>query len=88
MINKENEQQTRVDIILEDIANMRCLFAKCTFSFVHRVGNSCAYSLAKFAVKLTKNVEWEECFPMWLHESAQNDYKGRDSDVSNLVISS
>ncbi|XP_027127808.1 uncharacterized protein [Coffea arabica] len=46
MINKENEQDTRVDTILEDIANMRCLFEKCTFSFVHRAGNSCAHSLA------------------------------------------
>ncbi|XP_027067716.1 uncharacterized protein [Coffea arabica] len=87
-INKENGQQSRVDVILEDIANMRCLFAKCTFSFVHRTGNCCAYSLAKFAVQLTKNVEWEEYFPMWLHESAQNEYKGSNPDVSNRVLSS
>ncbi|XP_027158012.1 uncharacterized protein LOC113759629 [Coffea eugenioides] len=88
MINKETGQQSRVDIILEDIANMRYLFAKCTFSFVHRTGNCCACSLAKFVVKLTKNVEWKEYFLMWLHESAQNDYKGSNSDVSNLVLSS
>ncbi|XP_027067691.1 uncharacterized protein [Coffea arabica] len=88
MINKEKDQHTRIATVLEDIANMRCLFEQCTFSFVHRAGNSCAHSLAKFAVKLTTNVEWEECFPMWLHESAQKDYKRRNSDVSNLVISS
>ncbi|XP_071914084.1 uncharacterized protein [Coffea arabica] len=88
MINKEKDHHTRIATVLEDIANMRCLFEQCTFSFVHRAGNSCAHSLAKFAVKLTKNVEWEECFPMWIHESAQKDYKGRNSDVSNLVISS
>ncbi|XP_027165365.1 uncharacterized protein LOC113765398 [Coffea eugenioides] len=82
MINKEDKQQTRIAIILEDIANMRCLFEQCTFSFVHRTGNGCAHSLAKFAVKLTKNVEWEVCFPMWLLERAQNEYRGSSSDVS------
>ena len=87
MINKENRKEAGVDFILEDIANMKCLFDKCTFSFVHRAGNKCAHRLAKFVVKLTRNVEWEECFPIWLYESAQNDYRGRNFDVSNLVIS-
>ncbi|XP_071924941.1 uncharacterized protein [Coffea arabica] len=82
MINKEDNQQTRIAIILEDIANMRCLFEQCTFSFVHRIGNGCAHSLAKFAVELTKKVEWEVCFPMWLHERAQNEYRGSNSNVS------
>ncbi|XP_071927124.1 uncharacterized protein [Coffea arabica] len=82
MINKEDEQQTRIAIILKDIANMRCLFEQCTFSFVHRSGNGCAHSLAKFAVKLAKNVEWEVCFPMWFHESAQKEYKGSNPNVS------
>ena len=57
LINKENEKESRIDIILKDIANMRCLFDKCAFSFGHRVGNKCAHMLAKLAVQPVRNVE-------------------------------
>ncbi|XP_027122315.1 uncharacterized protein [Coffea arabica] len=81
MLNKKQKQQNNIVVVLEDIANMRCLFEQCTFSFVHRDGNRCAHSVAKFAVKLTTNVEWDVCFPIWLKEEAQSDFRGSESDV-------
>ncbi|XP_027166351.1 uncharacterized protein LOC113766348 [Coffea eugenioides] len=82
MLNKKQKQQNSIGVILEDIANMRGLFEQCTFSFVHRDGNRCAHSVAKFAVKLTTNVEWDVCFPMWLQKEAQSDLRGSESAVS------
>ncbi|XP_071921741.1 uncharacterized protein [Coffea arabica] len=73
MIMKESIRDSRVAVILEDIQNMKSLFDKCTFSFVNRLGNGCAHNLAKFAVKLVRQVDWEGNFPMWLKESAQKD---------------
>ena len=67
---------------------MKELFDQCTFSFVNKIGNSCAHNLAKFAVKLVRDVVWEENFPMWLKESAQKDLLDSNPFIADLIISS
>ena len=58
--------------ILEDIVELRKVFELCSFSFVHRTGNQCSYMLAQYAVKLVNDLNWENHFPVWLTDLAQN----------------
>ena len=89
MIGEENVKESRVAISLEDIQKMKGLFDKCIYIFsINRLGNNCAHNLAKFAVKLVRDVDWEGNFFIWLKESAQNDLLGSNPFVADLVISS
>ena len=74
MIREKKVYKSKVAVLLEDIQKMKGLFDQYTFSFVNRLGNSYAHNLAKFAVKLVIDVDWEGNFPMRLKESTENDY--------------
>ena len=72
-INTGNVQDNSIKTILEDIGDLRQDFDCCKFSFVPRAGNGCSHSLAQFTVKLIRNVEWKNSFPMWLIDLVRKD---------------
>ncbi|XP_071924712.1 uncharacterized protein [Coffea arabica] len=72
-INIGNVQDSSIETILEDIGDLRQDFDCCKFSFVPRAGNGCSHSLAQFTVKLIRNVEWKNSFPMWLIDLVRKD---------------
>nr|XP_027119939.1 uncharacterized protein LOC113736922 [Coffea arabica] len=72
-IHKKGEEETPIDTIMEDIKQLSGMFQYCSFSFVYRDGNRCAYQLAQFATKLVSNIVWKQSFPLWLKESIQED---------------
>ena len=61
--------------ILEDIEDLKQIFDCCIFSFAPRTANGCSHSLAQFAVKLIRNVEWEGSFPAWLLDLVRKDMR-------------
>ena len=56
-------------------------FDSCYFSFVKREGNCVSHNLAKFAMQMTSDIEWEESFPVWLVNLAKKDVRA----VAHLV---
>ncbi|XP_071912212.1 uncharacterized protein [Coffea arabica] len=73
LINTDNVQEGRLQTLLEDIDVLKKRFESCNFSFVPRTANSCSHELAQFAVKATRNFEWEDSFPVWFSILARKD---------------
>lgn len=74
-ITTGNDQRGSLAIVLEDIADLRHNFESCNFFFINRLGNQSSHLLAKFAVKLERNVEWENHFPVWLTDIANKKFR-------------
>lgn len=72
-INSGSSLVENLRTVLEDIQELRRKFAKCSFLFVHRSGNQSSHLLARFAVKLIHDVQWDNEFPVWLIDRAAKD---------------
>ncbi|XP_027076016.1 uncharacterized protein [Coffea arabica] len=68
-------QDPKVGAIVEDILRLKDQFENCYFSFVKREGNCVCHYLAKFAMHVTSDIEWEEFFPIWLVNLAKKDVR-------------
>lgn len=88
MILGKTKNEASVAVVLEDISSLKRLFNHYTFSFVNRSVNVVAHKLAKFAIRLVHDVEWEQDYPMWLQESTKKDVEVFTSFVPTLVLSS
>lgn len=72
-INNHELDESMLSIVICDILNLVHSFWCCSFCFVKREVNGVSHSLAKFAIKLIKEVKWETSFPMWLKKKSQDD---------------
>ncbi|XP_027064446.1 uncharacterized protein LOC113760174 [Coffea eugenioides] len=72
-INARKAEDPHIGVILFDILKLRQVFTECSFSFIKREGNFVAHHLAKFAINLMNDFEWQEFFPDWLTSLARND---------------
>ena len=69
------KKEPKVGAIVGDILRLKNQFEKCYFSFVKREGNCVCHYLAKFAMHVTSDIEWEEFFPIWLVNLAKKDVR-------------
>ena len=72
-INARKAADPHIGVILFDILKLRQVFTECSFSFIKREGNFVAHHLAKFAINLMNDFEWQDSFPEWLTSLARND---------------
>ena len=73
MIKSNNVQDDHIATILEDIEDLVKGFEQCKVSFVPRSANVRGHRLAYFATQLVNDIDWENNFPTWLVEAANND---------------
>nr|XP_027086530.1 uncharacterized protein LOC113708266 [Coffea arabica] len=65
-INRSREYDFTIATILEDVQDLSTGFERCSFVFIPRTENVISHVLARFAVKLVHDIEWENDFPIWL----------------------
>ncbi|KAL3529377.1 hypothetical protein ACH5RR_008699 [Cinchona calisaya] len=58
--------------ILEHMNVLRNLFYSCSFNFWRQDNRNFCNSIASFATKLKKEIEWEEFFPIWAANASKN----------------
>ncbi|KAL3500434.1 hypothetical protein ACH5RR_039527 [Cinchona calisaya] len=58
--------------LLEDYLALSSLFQLCSFSLVSSHNNSLCFKVANFAKDLVKDVMWENFFPIWVANLANN----------------
>ena len=75
MIFSNNVQDDHLATVREDIEDLMKGFEQCTVSFVSRSANVGSHRLAKFATQLVNDIDWENNYPTWLVEAANNDWK-------------
>ncbi|XP_027148760.1 uncharacterized protein LOC113749274 [Coffea eugenioides] len=68
-------KEPKVGAIIEDVLKLGSQFDTCSFSFIKREGNRVGHHLAKFAIQVTSDIEWEESFPVWLVNLAKQDVR-------------
>ncbi|XP_027118501.1 uncharacterized protein [Coffea arabica] len=79
MIFSNNVQDDHLATVQEDIEDLMKGFEQCTVSFVSRSANVGSHRIAKFATQLVNDIDWENNFPTWLVEAANNDWKAETS---------
>ncbi|XP_071939998.1 uncharacterized protein [Coffea arabica] len=65
-IHRGNEYDVNIATILEDVQDLTTHFERYSFVFIPRTENEISHALAKFAVQLVDDIEWEQDFPVWL----------------------
>ncbi|XP_027166343.1 uncharacterized protein LOC113766338 [Coffea eugenioides] len=85
-IHRGNEYDVNIATILEDVQDLTTHFERCSFVFIPRTENEISHALAKFAIQLVDDIQWEQDFLVWLMDLVRKQMRMLKFIVNDQLI--